>query len=141
MARPIFHLSIPVSDLAAAKRFYEGVLGASVGRQNEEWLDVLVWGHQITLHDRPDDVLPAGKQGHRHFGVILPWADWEREAARIARLGVSFVEAPAIKLAGTEDEHGKFYLRDPSGNLIEVKTYRNAARTLHLADDDAEASS
>jgi hypothetical protein len=57
-SRHIFHLSIPVADLAAAKRFYVDVLEAQVGRENEEWLDILLWGHQITLQRRPDEVLP-----------------------------------------------------------------------------------
>jgi len=42
-ARRIFHLSIPVADLLAGKRFYVDVLGATVGRENQEWLDILLW--------------------------------------------------------------------------------------------------
>ena len=132
-SRYIFHLSIPVSDLASAKRFYVDVLGAVVGREKEEWLDVLLWGHQITLQRRPDEVLPADKRGKRHFGVVLPWDEWEREAARIDGLGVGVLERPSIKMAGTEDEHGKLYLSDPSGNAIEIKAYRNVERTLGIA--------
>jgi extradiol dioxygenase family protein len=129
--RYIFHLSIPVSELTSAKRFYVEVLGATVGRENEEWLDILLWGHQITLQHRPEEVLPLAKQGKRHFGVVLPWTEWEREAARIERLGVGVLESPSIKLAGTDDEQGKFYLHDPSGNVIELKAYRNVERTLY----------
>ncbi|MQK65923.1 hypothetical protein EIZ87_25020, partial [Escherichia coli] len=81
--RYIFHLSLPVLELASAKRFYVEILGATIGRENEEWLDVLLWGHQITLQRRPDEVLPAGKQAKRHFGVVLPWSEWERQAKRI----------------------------------------------------------
>jgi hypothetical protein len=132
--RYIFHLSLPVSDLASAKRFYVEVLGAAVGRENAAWLDVLLWGHQITLHHRPDEVLPPDRQGKRHFGVVLPWDDWEREAARIERLGAGFLGSPGIEMAGTDDEHAKFYLNDPSGNVIEVKAYRNVARTLKLVE-------
>jgi extradiol dioxygenase family protein len=33
---------------------------------------------------------------------------------------------------GTEDEHGKLYLSDPSGNVIELKAYRDLERTLGL---------
>jgi len=132
--RYIFHLSIPVSDLTSAKRFYVEVLGATIGRENEEWLDVLLWGHQITLQHRPEEVLPASKQGTRHFGVVLPWAEWERHAERVETLPAGVLEGPAIKLAGTVDEHAKIYLRDPSGNVIELKAYRNAQRTLGLSE-------
>ena len=109
-------------------------LGATIGRETEEWLDVLLWGHQITLQRRPAEVRPVAEQGKRHFGVVLPWAEWEREAERIERLGVGVLESPSIELAGTDNEHGKFYLHDPSGNVIELKAYRNVQRTLGLAE-------
>src|SRR4051794_32156086 len=83
MNRYIFHLSIPVSDLASCRRFYVEVLGASIGRANETWLDVLLWGHQITLQHRPNEDLPVERQGKRHFGVILPWNVWREEIARL----------------------------------------------------------
>ena len=89
--RYIFHLSIPVSDLEAAKRFYVDVFGVQTGREREEWVDVLLWGHQITLQLRPEEVLPLDRQGKRHFGVILPWVEWENQAARIRSLGVAFL--------------------------------------------------
>jgi hypothetical protein len=31
--------------------------------------------HQITLQRSPEEVLPLERQGKRHFGVILPWAE------------------------------------------------------------------
>ena len=130
--RHIFHLSIPVSELAPAKRFYVEVLGARTGRENDEWLDILLWGHQITLQLRPEEVFPLERQGKRHFGVILPWAEWEHEAARLPALGVSFVSEPAILLGGTSEEQAKFYLQDTSHNVIEVKAYRNLADTLGM---------
>ena len=134
MNRYIFHLSIPVEDLMNAKRFYVEVLGATVGRETADWLDILLWGHQITLQLRPEEVLPLGKQGKRHFGVVLPWAEWEHEAARIERLGAGILEGRTIQMAGTADEHGKLYLHDPSGNVIELKTYRSVQRTLGLME-------
>jgi len=131
--RHIFHLSIPVSELGSAKRFYVQVLGAQVGREQEDWLDVLLWGHQITLQRRPDEGLPREKQGKRHFGVVLPWAEWERNVSRIEQLGDGVLGPSSVEQAGTADEHGKLYLSDPSGNVIEIKAYRNVQRTLGLA--------
>jgi len=134
-SRYIFHLSIPVSDLASAKRFYVDVLNARTGRENAEWLDVLLWGHQITLQHRPMEVLPRDQQGKRHFGVVLPWPDWEREVARIGKAASAGSHGPAkIEGAGTDQEHGKLYLSDPSGNVIELKAYRNVEQTLGLPE-------
>lgn len=122
--RPMFHLALPVADLAAAERFYVGVLGARVGRANAEWLDILLWGHQITLHHRPTEVLPANLQGKRHFGVVLPWGDWEQLAAELRDGGQVFLAEPTVSRAGTPEEQAKFHLADPSNNIIEIKAYR-----------------
>ena len=67
--RLIFHLSIPVHDLDEALAFYQTAVGAVVGRRSVDWLDVLMWGHQVTLQLRPDEVLGPNEQGKRHFGV------------------------------------------------------------------------
>jgi extradiol dioxygenase family protein len=130
-----FHLSIPVSELEPAKRFYVGVLGAQTGRENSEWLDVLLWGHQITLQRRPDEVVPLRYQGKRHFGVILPWAEWEHQASRLRSMGISFLSEPKVLLEGTPEEHAKFYLEDPSHNVIEVKAYRDASLVIGSQSD------
>lgn len=130
--RHIFHLSIPVADLSAAKHFYVEVLQAEVGRETDEWLDILLWGHQITLQKRPDEVLPLQQQGKRHFGVTMPWEEWERNVERIRALGASFLNEPTVLLKGSPQEQAKFYLADPSNNVIEVKTYRDVIGTLGL---------
>ena len=128
--RHIFHLACPVDNLVTSKQFYVGVLGAGIGRENSEWLDILLWGHQITLHLRPDEVLARDQQGKRHFGVVLPWSEWEALAERIRNKKITFLREPEILLAGTSEEQAKFYLEDPSNNVIEIKAYRNLSLTL-----------
>jgi len=135
--RHIFHLSIPVADLQLAKRFYVEVLNATVGRENTQWLDVLLWGHQITLQHRPAEVLSANQQGKRHFGVVLPWQEWESEATRIRAVGAEFLAEPKVFHGGSAEEQAKFYLADPSHNVIEVKAYRSVGDTLHLSSAQA----
>jgi extradiol dioxygenase family protein len=129
-ARYIFHLSIPVADLDAAKRFYTDVLGARVGRTTDDWLDVLLWGHQITLQHLPGEVRAPEAQGKRHFGVILPWAEWEALGERLRARGTPLLAPPTVTKAGTPEEQGKIYLADPSHNVIEIKTYRDLAATI-----------
>ena len=135
--RHIFHLSIPVSDLQVAKRFYVEVLGASIGREHPDWLDVLLWGHQITLQRRPAEVLPPEQQGKRHFGVTLPWPEWELAATRVARSGAAFSANPQVFQVGSPHEHGKFFLSDPSHNIIEVKAYRDVQAAIGLPGTQA----
>ncbi len=134
--RTIFHLAFPVHSLEESKHFYINLLGAEVGRENDAWLDILIWGHQITLHQQPAEVLPREKVGTRHFGVILPWTDWENLAQRIVANHGKFMKEPQILHQGTYEEQGKFYLEDPSFNVIEIKAYRSFAETLGQNKDD-----
>ena len=134
--RHIFHLSIPVSDLAESQRFYTAVLGGRVGRETGAWIDILIWGHQITLQHQPSHVLPRHEQRSRHFGVVLPWEEWEAFTTRALEQKLSWHSEPQILHGGTDAEHAKFYLEDPSGNLIEIKAYRNLHATFGTAFDD-----
>ena len=113
-----FHLSFPVSDLQRSLCFYQAALRAHVGRRTDGWVDVWLYGHQLTLHQRPEQVWPASAQGVRHFGLILSWAEWQRLAADLRAAGIEFQEPPtpvdALK-------HAKLLLQDPDGHLIEMK--------------------
>lgn len=90
----------------------------------------MLWGHQITLHQRSDEVLTLAQQGTRHFGVVLPWADWQELAKQIRSAGVSFLGEPTVSYAGTHEEQAKFHLADPGNNIIEIKAYRNVLGTV-----------
>jgi extradiol dioxygenase family protein len=133
-SRLIFHLSLPVRDLHEAELFYVGVLGAHIGRRAPDWIDALVWGHQITLQLRPDEVLPRDRQGKRHFGVILPWEDWQSLADRLLASGAICLSPPAVLFVGTPSEQGKLYLEDPSHNVIELKAYRDPRKSIGEGD-------
>jgi len=39
--------------------------------------------------------------------------------------GIAFKSEPTVLLKGTAEEQAKFYLADPSHNVIEVKAYRS----------------
>ncbi len=125
MTQTIFHLSFPVRSLRAAKDFYCTFLGATVGRDHGVWLDLLLFGHQLTLHERPSEVLEPARRGVRHFGVILPWEEWQTLSDKLVERGCPLLLEPTITHAETENEQGKILLCDPSDNLIEIKAYRN----------------
>ncbi|HEV7734574.1 MAG TPA: VOC family protein [Candidatus Binatia bacterium] len=130
--RPVFHLAFPVSSLAESERFYVTTLGATAGRRSRTSLDLLLFGHQLTIHERPAEVLTPEQTGVRHFGVILGWDEWDILCARLREEGVQFVREPSVVHQGTPREEGKMLLLDPSGNLIELKTYRDPRAALGL---------
>ena len=123
-AAPIFHLSFPVNDLDEAIAFYS-TLGGIVGRRERGWADVALFGAQLTLQLVPEDALQPMPRS-RHFGATLAWQDWEHLITRLT----GFVEGPRIDYAGTEREQAKAMVADPSGNLIELKAYRQPAAVL-----------
>lgn len=128
--RPIFHLSVPVRDLAEAVAFYRDRLGARIGRLTETFADALVFGAQVTLQDDPGNVSDPMPRT-RHFGATVPWEQWEALSLRLAGDGV--VEAPTVSYRGERREQGKFMIADPSGNLIEIKAYRHPGDVLPLS--------
>lgn len=124
---PILHLSIPVADLAAARSFYVDLLGCGTGRVQEGWIDVWFHGMQLTLQEHPDQVLPPELVGVRHFGVTLGADDLAELVARLESADVDWVHPLTTDYAGTGREQTKAKLRDPSGNVIEVKSYVDPA--------------
>jgi uncharacterized protein len=129
-----FHLAFPVRDIESTRRFYVEQLGCSVGREAEHWIDLDFFGHQISAHvaDREDaehhndvdgDAVPV-----RHFGAVLPWPRWEALADRLKQHGVEFLIPPRIRFQGEPGEQGTFFIRDPSGNALEFKSFREPER-------------
>jgi extradiol dioxygenase family protein len=130
-----FHLAFPVHDLAAARRFYGQFLGCPEGRSSSEWIDFDLFGHQIVAHrvkspekDRPADPHNA-VDGHDvpvpHFGVVLDWDDFHALAERVRAAGVAFVIEPCVRFAGQVGEQATMFFRDPSGNALEFKAFRD----------------
>jgi len=130
---PILHLSIPVRDLAEARRFYTEALGCEAGRSREAYQDVWFYGMQITLQLRPDEVAPLQAGGARHFGVTLDRHDFDAALARADACGVAWVVPVTTDDGGRPTEQTKAKIADPSGNVIELKTYADAAVALEMS--------
>ncbi|MBI1391849.1 MAG: glyoxalase [Alphaproteobacteria bacterium] len=135
-APPPFHLAIPVDDLAAADRFYAGVLGCPRGRSDERWIDYDFYGHQLVVH-----LVDHGEAGDvrnhvdgeevpvRHFGAVLPADDWEDVSARLVAAGnrgdLRVIIPPTLRHEGRPGEQRVIFVRDPAGNALEFKTLTN----------------
>lgn len=125
-----FHLAFPVHDLSVARKFYGEFLGCPEGRSSDEWVDFNFYGHQIVAHLAPDETGLARRNavdGHgvpvRHFGIVLPMAEWEAAAERLKAKGVEFVVEPYIRFKGQPGEQATMFFLDPSGNAIEMKAF------------------
>jgi uncharacterized protein len=126
-----FHLAYHVTDLDAARAFYGEVLGCTEGRSTETWVDFNFFGHQLSLHlGEPFQTTNTGKVGDHmvpmpHLGLVLLLPDWRALADRLVQAGVTFVLPPSVRFEGQPGEQWTMFFRDPSGNPIEVKGFRD----------------
>jgi uncharacterized protein len=130
-----FHLAIPVHDLEAARRFYKETLGCSLGRESEKWIDFNFFGHQLSVHLKPEETGLAsanavdGKQVPvRHFGIVLPWEEWHALSRRLKAANTEFVIEPYIRFAGEVGEQATMFFMDPSGNALEFKSFKDISQ-------------
>ncbi len=129
-----FHLAFPVDDLEAARAFYVGLLGCSEGRSAATWVDFDLRGHQLSAH-RVDAVprdatssVDGDNVPVRHFGLVLPWDEWHAFAEELRAGGVEFLIEPRVRFAGEVGEQATLFVRDPAGNALEFKSFRDPAR-------------
>ncbi len=128
-----FHLAFPVDDLAAARRFYGGVLGCAEGRSSDQWIDFDLFGHQIVAHLKPGMERRAAHanqvDGHPvpvpHFGVVLTMGQWEALAERLRGAGTEFVIEPYVRFRGEVGEQATMFFLDPAGNALEFKAFQD----------------
>lgn len=130
MNRPRFHLAFPVHDIEATRHFFVELLGCKLGREAARWIDFDFYGHQISAHLVDEDEGEAhntvdGKQVPvRHFGLIIEWDQWERLAEKLRAVNVDFLIEPYVRFASEPGEQGTFFVKDPSGNALEFKAFR-----------------
>ena len=131
-----FHLAFPVTDLQATRQFYIDVLGCGLGRSSDHWIDFDLFGHQIVAHQVPasdqqqvDDAGSNAVDGHDvpvpHFGVVLDWDTWHTLADRLRAKNVQFAIEPHVRFPGEVGEQATMFFRDPSGNALEFKAFKD----------------
>jgi len=132
-----FHLAIAVRDLAGARAFYGDLLGCAEGRSSDAWVDFDFFGHQLVCHaveSAPRDATSNPVDGHEvpvpHFGMVLEMPEWESLAQRLKAAGVRFEIEPHVRFPGQPGEQATMFLLDPSGNVLEFKSFKDIAAQL-----------
>lgn len=133
MNHPRFHLAFPVTDIAEARAFYGALLGCPEGRSDEHWVDFDLYGHQIVAHlGTPRDAAVSDVDSKKvpvpHFGVILEMDQFWALADRLKAAGTEFVIEPYTRFEGEPGEQATMFFRDPSGNALEFKAFRDDAQ-------------
>ena len=139
--RPAMHLAIPVDDLPRAREFYGGVLGLREGRSRDHWIDWDLRGHQLVTHlvSTPGADAVAGPRagfghvdGHEvpvpHFGLLLSIEEFHTLADRLRAAGAGFLIEPYLRYRDEPAEQWTMFLRDPAGNALEFKAFRDESQ-------------
>ena len=118
--RAVDYTVIFARDMAAMRRFYEGVLRFSLTRElSAGWIEYQIGGNTLALA-RPgrtaaDAPTPAGSASLQlAFKVSPPEVD--ACADELVRKGVALLSPPTDQPFG----HRTLFFRDPDGNLLEV---------------------
>ena len=128
MSNP-FHLAIPAGDLSIATKFYENILGCKLGNREEgKWIDVDFWGNELTLH-KTNTKLPRerhdvdmGSVAIPHFGVHLEKEIFEKIKETLKANNIKYLDEPYTRFKGQKEEQQTFFIEDPHGNILELKT-------------------
>ena len=128
-----FHLAIPVHNLEDCRIFYRDILGCNEGRSSDHWVDFDLFGHQLVIHykeqissneDRTNPV--DGKNVPiPHFGVVLDMKTFTKFSESLKEKNVTFIIEPYIRFEGETGEQATMFFKDPSGNALEFKAFKN----------------
>ena len=126
-----FHLAIPVKEITETRYFYRDILGCEEGRSSDHWVDFNFFGHQLVLHidSSKANILNENSVDGKsvpvpHFGIVLGWDVFENFEKKI-RNKVKFIIEPYIRFEGQAGEQKTMFFKDPSGNALEFKTFKN----------------
>ena len=127
-----FHLAVPCGDLETAKKFYSESLGCRLDNSAQEWADVDFWGNELTLHasehkmDSERHDVDMGNVPVPHFGVHLKKDVFNKIKENLKANKIKYLDEPYIRFKGRKEEQETFFIEDPHGNILELKTLQNS---------------
>ena len=130
-----FHLAIPVHNLDECRTFYREILGCKEGRSSDLWVDFNFFGHQLVIHyktksNEPETTNPVdGKHVPvPHYGVVLPWKTFHVFAEDLKSKGIKFIIEPYLRFEGLVGEQATMFFKDPAGNALEFKAFKDLSQ-------------
>ncbi len=124
-----FHISLPCLSVKETKNFYTENIGATFGRNTQNWIDINLFGHQLTFikakfsFNNPNYIFEGKILPSFHFGVIVDFDTWKKIYAKVQGLKLDLV-TESTYLKGEQGEHMSFFVKDPNGYLLEFKSFK-----------------
>ena len=129
--KQIFHLSLSALNIEDIRNFYELNFACKARRitKSKKGIHIDFFGHQLTFVEvnleKHRQVSEQNEHGSPlvHFGVALPYYLWFNLKETLERNNVDFCIKPHLKFEGEQHEHYVMFVKDPSGNAIEIKSF------------------
>lgn len=125
-----FHISLPCLNVEDTKNFYINYIGASVGRTSENWIDINLFGHQLTFikaekfnFNSPNYVFEGKLLPSFHLGVIVNESTWNGIYSNLKEHHLDVVNKTTF-LQDKLGEHSSFFLKDPNDYMLEFKNFK-----------------
>ena len=126
-------MSLPCLSVTATKKFYVDSIGASLGRTANTWLDINLFGHQLTFikADKfnfhiPNYVFEGQILPSFHFGVIVNEDVWNKIYNKLSKTNLEVVNQSTF-LRDKTGEHSSFFVKDPNDYMLEFKKFKKAS--------------
>tara|TARA_B100001059_G_C17710141_1_gene515001 strand:- start:322 stop:744 length:423 start_codon:yes stop_codon:yes gene_type:complete len=130
-----FHIAIPVHNLDECRAFYRDILNCEEGRSSDHWVDFNLFGHQLVIHYKPksEEQLHINPVDGKdvpvpHYGVVLPWDEFQNFAKKLTSKNVQFIIEPYIRFEGQVGEQATMFFKDPAGNALEFKAFKDISQ-------------
>ena len=129
---PPFHLAISVNNLEVCRLYYREILGCIEGRSSDYWVDFDFFGHQLVIHLDKNKSVPSSSNSVDgkevpvpHFGIILEWKVFNNFVDILTKKKIKFIIKPYTRFKGLPGEQSTMFFKDPSGNYLEFKSFKN----------------
>ncbi|GAA4268310.1 VOC family protein [Hyunsoonleella aestuarii] len=126
-----FHMSLPCMSINETSSFYTKI-GAAKGRTTQSWVDINLYGHQITFikagkhsFNSPNYVFEGKILPSFHFGIILDSNTWNLVYEKLKEQKLDLVTESTF-LKGKVGEHHSFFVKDPNDYMLEFKCFETA---------------
>jgi len=123
---------LPCLSVKETKNFYINNIGATYGRNTQNWIDINLFGHQITFikakkfnFNNPNYIFEGKILPSFHFGVIVDYDAWKKVYAKLQGYELDLV-TESTYLKDQLGEHASFFVKDPNGYMLEFKTFKES---------------
>jgi extradiol dioxygenase family protein len=129
-----FHLSLPCTSIVGTKKFYIDIISANLGRYANNWVDINLFGHQVTFtqvgkfdFNNPKYIFEGKLLSSFHFGIILDIDTWGKIYSKLNSLNIEmfFKRCEANRLKKFNDPSSKFSfgILKPYGIFYIIENY------------------